>query len=1015
MAEEILKFGGTAYHPSAANTGNENPTVLRGKNAILHGSEGSYYFRSFKGIKNLNEPIPIVQMSGTISYTEGSVEVTGQGTAFKEELRFGQKILTGNPLQVLVVEDIVDDEAIIVQRVPDASGTDEAAYKPAHLFDINNHRGTLIWGNAIKWDRGNITAVGEGRLRMDGEVLPGESLTATRRLQIALFDPATQQYDIGRMGFDSAPPANGVSISIVPGGTKNPSIGRYSFRYSWANSKTGYGFSNPSDVIKLDASSNPIAITATNQRFQLDFSAALPSRPANCDAIIIYRSKFTGAAESLVISAEGPWFMVPTFVKISDLEAGDITYVDVLDEEMSTLVTFDNDPPPNADWVTALAGDPILISCYGDTVVGGDDLGDAPGPKVSPARRGNRDGYPAAMAQVLSPPETIIGFVPALRRIFLMTKVGLPFAASTGQSDFPVETAAFWTTRFKSPYGLVFYNDSFYAFTIAGATKAIGTADKASEQTTFAAAVEDITRKWYAGYVHATYDPQNECIVFIYSASHRNEDGYWVSLALPFSLRHNCWMPLIEITKPNRDMVVTGAATIGSHLQFLAGGRGDLIDVFSEESSGEESSEEPGPDPNPLLDVLFACGFECGYLEQRSNRGGHYGGGGASNDFLISEDVVRTGRYSMRVASYVVWGAAGLGDSRAGSFLEPVESVVGRFYIYFEAFPERDPYPSTTMENGCWLWRSRTDGAHMGVFYRYSDGKIYAGAYNPSTLDLDEGASGVAVSLGQWIRIDLKCVQTVGARTMDVQVNGVACGQYSDASGSGGPSDFYFCHGPQVNGVWYIDDTIFSGNVADYPIGPGKVLGRIASRDGVHNINSAGRFTRGEGGANITNATTDAHQLIDERPMKEEFASANYDNDDAVVAVSGGASGDYVQVGFSAIAGDEEPELGPRAVEVVAICHRNTSNAGHLKVEINDNGSLGTVYDDTEAFSTIGGGFFYPFMARTAAWNPPSAADAWTTEDGDGNIDDLIVRFSSADAVYDNYLDAVMLECEYSE
>lgn len=1001
MAEEILKFGGTAYHPSAANTGNEASTALRGKNAILHGSEGSYYFRSFKGIKNLNEPIPIVQMTGTISYTNGIVEVVGVGTAFKEELRFGQKIFTGNPLQVLVVEDIVDDTHLIVQRPPDATAATQSAYKPAHLFDINNHRGTMIWGNAIKWDRGNITAVGEGRLRIDGEVLPGESLTATRRLQIALFDPATQQYDVGRMGFDSAPPANGVTIDVVAGGTKNPSIGQYSFRYSWANSKTGYGFSNPSDVIKLDGSSNPIAITATDQQFSLDFTAGLPSRPANCDSLIIYRSLFSDAAQNLVQAAEGSWY-VAKIIKIADLETGDIAYVDALDGELATEITFDNDSPPNADWVSALAGDPILISCYGDTVVGGDDLGDAPGPKVSPSRRGNRDGYPAAMATVLSPPETIIGFAPALGRLFLMTKVGLPFAASTGQSDFPVETRAFWTTRFKSPYGLVFFNDSFYAFTITGATKAIGTADKAQEQTTFAAAVEDITRKWYAGYVHAVYDPQNECIVLIYSASHRNDDGYWVSLALPFSLRHNCWMPIIEITKPGRDMVVTGAATIGSHLQFLAGGRGNV-----EQSSEEESSEEGGPDPNQLNDLLFACGFECGYLEY-SDLGGHHQCGQIPwevtiNQFVISEEVVRTGRYSMKVyAQFNGWSGFTQDQGLISGFIssdqptDEIEDLVGRFYVRFATLPNADT----------WLWTARSDSAQIGVFYKQSDGKIYASGHTA------QGASGVAVTAGNWIRIDLHCVQTEGARTMDVQVNGTPCGQYADAE-TIGTGRFYWRISEISAGVWYIDDCIWSGSPLDYPIGPGQVFGRLPAFDGTHDIDTAGRFTRGSGGANITNGTTTAYQLVDERPMKDLADTADYNTADAIVAVAGGAAGEYVEIGFGAIAGDDEPALGPRAVDVLVLAHRLTAVPAQFRVEIEDNGVQAEVYDDTEVALTVNSEFL-PFMRRRGFINPPSAASAWTTEVGNGDIADLRLRLSSGDPTYDHYFNACMLECEYS-
>jgi hypothetical protein len=284
---------------------------------------------------------------------------------------------------------------------------------------------------------------------------------------------------------------------------------------------------------------------------------------------------------------------VAATVKISDFETGDIVYIDVLDGELGTEVTFDNDAPPNADWVTFLGGDPILISCYGEKTTT-NSLGESPGPFVSIAKRQNRDAFPDALATPLSPPDTIIGFVASVGRLFLLTRIGLPFASSTGQSDFPVTTRAFWQTGFESPFGLVFVNDTLYGFTSKGITRSIATGDEGSEQFAFASFVEDITRDWYAGHVHAVHDPQNELVVFIYSAAYKNDDGFWVSLALPLYLRYGFFGPLITIEKPDRDMVVCGAAKVEGHLQFLAGGRG-AIDVFSSEESSEEPSEETPP------------------------------------------------------------------------------------------------------------------------------------------------------------------------------------------------------------------------------------------------------------------------------------------------------------------------------------------------------------------------------------------------------------------------------------
>jgi hypothetical protein len=565
---EIVKFGGSNFQPSAANTGNEQISVLRGRNMMLRGSDGSFYFEAFGGIRNLSEPIPLKTITGTLAYTSGSDAITGTGTLFKDELRFGMKILAGT--QVFVVGEIVSDTSFISQRAADATESAQIGYKVPILFNVNDQRGSLIWGNGVKTDKGNYVVVGEGRFRVDGAELTGESLLANRNIQIALYQPADGTYRVEALGYDESP--EGVTVTVVSGGSKNMSRGYYSFRFAWANYDTGYGFSNPSEVVKFSPSASLIQITADNQRFEIDFTAALANKPGNADSLIIYRSQFTDATTATVNAAEGSWF-VAAKVQISELGAGDILYLDVLDGELGAEVTFDNDAPPDADWVSFISGDPVLISCYGDKTNDNQD-GTSPGPFISPGKRGNRDAFPADIAVSLSPPDTIIGFVPGVGRLFLMTRVSLPFASGTGQSDYPVVTTPFWETGFKSPFGLVLVNDTLYAFTSKGVTRSISTGDRGAEQFAFAASVEDITRDWVAGYVHAVHDRANEMVVFIYSAAERNSDNWWISLALPFYLRHGIFGPLIEITKPDRDMIVTGAANIGGKLQFLAGGRG---------------------------------------------------------------------------------------------------------------------------------------------------------------------------------------------------------------------------------------------------------------------------------------------------------------------------------------------------------------------------------------------------------------------------------------------------------
>ena len=536
---------------------------------LLRGSDASSYFECFGGLKNLNETIPSYVMLGTLSWAAGNPLITGTGTTFIEDLHIGQMVQAGT--EVFVVEEVISDTSFRSNRPPEGTQSGQTGERLPVLSELNNRRASQIWGSILEFDKGNILGVGDGALRVNGEELPGVSLSLARYPRLAIYDADIDEYTVVPIGFSEEPNASDVTVTVEFGGTRDTAQGLYSFRWSWANTQTGWGFSNPSGVIKFDASNNPIEITATNQRFALDFTAALANKPDNADAVIVYRSFFTDATQVNINYAEGSWFEAAR-VAIADFEAGDIVYVDVIDGELGNEVSFDNDAPPESEWVTVMAGDPVLVSCSGRKTIANPE-GSSPGPFIFPSRRGNRDAFPATLATPLSPPDTIIGFLPAVEKLFLMTRNSLPVAVTTQQTDYPIETRAFWEAGFASPFGLCSVNTTLYGFTSKGPTRSITEGDKGSERFDFGAAVEEITRDWYAGYVHVAHDPVNEYIVFIYSAAYKNDDGWWVSLALPYSLRANLWLPLCTLERPDRDMIVCGTAKVGGHLQLLAGGR----------------------------------------------------------------------------------------------------------------------------------------------------------------------------------------------------------------------------------------------------------------------------------------------------------------------------------------------------------------------------------------------------------------------------------------------------------
>jgi hypothetical protein len=176
----------------------------------------------------------------------------------------------------------------------------------------------------------------------------------------------------------------------------------------------------------------------------------------------------------------------------------------------------------------------------------------------------------------LSPPETIIGMYMAAGRLYLLTANTLQIAAFTSDPDFPVSTRPFWKTGFRNPYALCFVNGRLYGFTTAGPMRSVTDGEEGSEEHAFAADVEEIVKDWKPENVFAVHDPQNECVCYINSGARLNASGYWESDIVPFMLRNERWSLPITITSTTADRIISGAATVNGHMEFLAGGRDSL-------------------------------------------------------------------------------------------------------------------------------------------------------------------------------------------------------------------------------------------------------------------------------------------------------------------------------------------------------------------------------------------------------------------------------------------------------
>jgi hypothetical protein len=107
------------------------------------------------------------------------------------------------------------------------------------------YRMALAWGNPVVSDKGNILTVGSGVLYKNGAVLPGTSLTASRTVQLSLYNSTSLNYSTEAIGFSVTPLTANTDVTVVgSGGTKNMSLGYYSFKVGYYNDDTN-GYSNP--------------------------------------------------------------------------------------------------------------------------------------------------------------------------------------------------------------------------------------------------------------------------------------------------------------------------------------------------------------------------------------------------------------------------------------------------------------------------------------------------------------------------------------------------------------------------------------------------------------------------------------------------------------------------------------------------------------------------------------------------------------------------------------------------
>lgn len=553
---EPLLFGATTYSPTSSRTGVSGKSLLRMQNYILAGVQEDIYLECYKGQLNLDETIPTLDLTGTLTAATGELTIVGTGTLFTTELRSGQMFWAEDDM--FMVDTIIDDETLTVYRGPITALSASVGERTPIIFNMDRQRATMIQGNVEQFDLGTILGTGWGTLRLNGDVLAGTSMVFTGGPLVAIFDSATMTYSVADVGFDT-PTTVPILISAA-GGTKGMVAGEYSLRFVPSSSVTE-GYSNPSPRVN-------VTLASAGDRISADFSAVTMDTAALQDQWDVY-----GTQLGSVNVNQGPWDFIRSVTAAEIASGGGIVFIEYLNAEIARQgqLDFDADAPPvAAGFMATLQGNPQWISCYGK-------WGGSPGPTLVPSLFNNLEAAPAIWAVSSSPPEDLLGVTSSLARLYLLCAKTLQqgIYAPTGDPLVPpTQIRPYWSMGFSNPKQLIFALGLLVGYPHGGPTKSIADAETVDAQF-FGANVAEIIQNWVGAHVMVEWDnsPMVNAACFFCPAVELNAYGYWVTDVLLYGLNQLDWIGSVRIESTERDMVVTGVANIDNQLYFLAGGR----------------------------------------------------------------------------------------------------------------------------------------------------------------------------------------------------------------------------------------------------------------------------------------------------------------------------------------------------------------------------------------------------------------------------------------------------------
>lgn len=564
------------YKPSAPRTGDDlGGGAFRMNNVIVVG-RNRWYWETYSGQGDLNENIDLVALTGTLELTEGTLPgtsvVTGTGSLFYSECHLGQPILgiLNEESWFFKPKQIISDTVMIVWGSHTTPSGVTGWRMPRLNTDVVS-RQTCLTGGGMGTDKGNYFGAGSGVVRTNGNAFSA-SWTLTEAPSLNLLDAASDSYTNFPLGMDTSVAP---TLAAVGGGTKDMQAGSYSIVITPARKETG-GYNNPS--LRADVT------IATGDMVRITFPAMDTANGQNAWGIWVTPFRATLGADLQYL--EGPWFFYPNGSLIDNISVTDVDVspaggdVDIewLDAEVvvNQLVSFNNDPPTDAEGCALLNNIPVWWGCQGQGN-SANPIQTNRGPFICPAKPTNVEAAPLELSFSSSPAEIILWVLSAQGRLYLLTANHLQIAQATPDQNVPILIRPYWKDGFCSPDQLVFVNGNLYGYPVAGPSRSVGEGDEIEAERDWAADVAEITKNWNPGHTVVGYDPFRDMVVFVHCADHLNEAGFWTSRMLGYGIAQGFWVFDGLLTSDTQDMIVSGIATAADRLEMIIGGRGAQV------------------------------------------------------------------------------------------------------------------------------------------------------------------------------------------------------------------------------------------------------------------------------------------------------------------------------------------------------------------------------------------------------------------------------------------------------